>query len=150
MATPNPATNKTWYDNALSPRSVCLVWLGMIIGIAVLEPPARFGAAEITYTVALDVGRGIFALLNRVELGLALAVLVLAGFRRAALWVWVVLGAVALILAAQSLWLLPELSQRSVILVGGGEVGPSYAHAAYASTEVAKMLMLLALGLLSD
>lgn len=150
MAIPSSGMSKTWYDNALAPRSLCLVWLGIIIGIAVLEPPARFGAAEITYTVALDVGRGVFALLNRVEIGLGIVVLMLAGFRRVRPWVWIALSVIALILATQTLWLLPELSQRSVILVGGGEVGPSHAHAMYGGAEVAKMLMLLAVGLFSD
>ena len=54
---------------------------------------------------------------------------------------------ITLIMIAQSVWLLPELSARSVSIVSGVEPGPSIAHGAYAVTELLKLATLFLLGL---
>jgi hypothetical protein len=50
------------------------------------------------------------------------------------------------IVIAQSVWLLPELSARSLQIVAGAEPAPSFVHGAYASAELIKLVVLLTLG----
>jgi hypothetical protein len=51
-----------------------------------------------------------------------------------------------LIIIAQSAWLLPELSARSLEIAAGGQPAPSLAHGTYATLEILKLLTLLYLG----
>jgi len=131
----------------LSPGPVLLIWLGVVIGISFIEAPVKFTAPTLTRPVAFDVGRVVFAALNRTELVLFALTLIL-GFvaeRRRVFWIAAaVLGAM---LAAQTLWLLPELIARSEMVIAGSEPPPSIAHGAYAGIEVSKALLLAWLGI---
>ena len=40
----------------LSLSPLCLIWFGIVIGISVIEAPAKFSAPSLTREVALDVG----------------------------------------------------------------------------------------------
>ena len=131
----------------LNPAWVCFTWAGLTIGVSLLATPARFAATTITRPVALDVGRVVFAALNKVELGALVALLVivrLAG-RSRDLWVWC--SVLALIVVAQGAWLIPELSARTDIVIAGGTLPPSNAHAIYAALELFKIGLLTVLGL---
>ena len=88
--------------------------------------------------MALDVGRVVFAALNKAEfLALVLLlVIVRASGRSASLWAWC--SVLALIVLAQGAWLIPELASRTDIILAGGEPPPSYAHAVYSTLELAK------------
>lgn len=111
-----------------------------------IATPVRFTAPSITRTIALDVGRVVFAALNKVEL--AALVLLLIVVRAAGLtrrW-WAVCAILALIVLAQGAWLIPELAARTDIIMAGGEPPPSYAHAIYSSLELIKIGLLLFLG----
>ncbi len=130
----------------LSPGPVLLVWLGVVIGISFIEGPVKFTAPTLTREVALDVGRVVFTALNRTELVLfvlTVALGLIAGGRRL---FWAGIGILAGMLALQTLWLLPVLAERAEMIVAGTEPPASIAHAAYASIEVAKTLLLAALG----
>jgi len=111
-----------------------------------IATPVRFTAASITRPVALDVGRVVFAALNKAELA-ALAILLIivrvAGLTQR--W-WATCALLALIVLAQGIWLIPELAARTDIIVAGGEPPPSYAHAIYSALELAKIGLLLFLG----
>ncbi|MDH3578698.1 MAG: hypothetical protein OEO71_12890 [Gammaproteobacteria bacterium] len=130
----------------LSPAWVCFLWTGMTVGVSMIATPVRFTAASITRPVALDVGRVVFAALNKAEL-VALALLLLivriAGLTRK--W-WAFCAILALIVLAQGIWLIPELAARTDIIIAGGEPPPSYAHAIYSSLELVKIALLLFLG----
>ncbi len=136
--------------NALmNPAWVCFTWVGLTAGVSMLATPVRFTAASITRPVALDVGRVVFAALNKAELValvLLLIVVRVAGLARR--W-WALCSALALIVMAQGLWLIPELSARTDIIMAGGEPPPSYAHAIYSSLELAKIGLLLYCGFTS-
>ncbi len=130
----------------LNPAWVCFTWLGMTIGISLLATPVRFSAPSITRPVALDVGRVVFAALNKAELAalvLLLVVVRLSG-RSAVLWAWC--GLLALIVIAQGAWLIPELAARTDVVLAGGEPPPSNAHALYATLELAKIAVLAWVG----
>lgn len=130
----------------LSPAWVCFLWVGISVGVTMIATPVRFTAPSITRPVALDVGRVVFAALNKVEL-LAL-VLLLVVVRAAGLtrrW-WALCGLLVLIVLAQGAWLMPELAARTDIIIAGGEPSPSYAHAVYSSLELIKIGLLLFCG----
>ena len=130
----------------LNPAWVCFMWAGMTVGISIIATPVRFTAISITRPVALDVGRVVFAALNKAEL-LALVlllVIVRVSDRSRQLWAWCAI--LILIVLAQGAWLLPELAARTDIIMAGGEPPPSSAHAIYSSLELLKIGLLLFLG----
>jgi hypothetical protein len=133
--------------NALfNPAWICFTWVGLTVGVSMLATPMRFTAESITRPVALDVGRVVFAALNKAELFaliLLLLVVRLSG-RSRELWAWG--AALALIVVAQGAWLIPELATRTDIILAGGEPPPSFAHAIYSTLELVKVGLLLALG----
>ena len=130
----------------LNPAWVCFTWAGITVGISMIATPVRFTAQSITRPVALDVGRVVFTALNKAEL-LALVlllVIVRVSGRSRELWAWC--GALILIVLAQGAWLIPELAARTDIIMAGGELPPSSAHAIYSSLELVKIGILLFLG----
>ena len=130
----------------LNPAWVCFLWVGMTVGVSMIATPVRFTAESITRPVALDVGRVVFAALNKAELALLVALLLvvrLAGLARQ--W-WGVCAFLALLVLAQGVWLIPELAARTDIIVSGGEPPPSHAHAIYSALELAKIAALLFVG----
>jgi hypothetical protein len=118
----------------------------MTVGISMIATPVRFTATSITRPVALDVGRVVFAALNKAELValVLLLVIVRVSGRTRELWAWC--SVLVLIVLAQGVWLIPELASRTDIILAGGEPPPSYAHAVYSSMELAKVGLLSFLG----
>ena len=130
----------------LNPAWVCFTWVGMTVGISMIATPVRFTAVSITRPVALDVGRVVFAALNKAELValVVLLVIVRTSARTRELWAWC--SVLVLIVLAQGVWLIPELAARTDIILGGGKPPVSYAHAIYSTLELAKIGLLLVLG----
>jgi hypothetical protein len=133
----------------LNPAWVCFTWVGMTVGISMIATPVRFTATSITRPVALDVGRVVFAALNKAELValVLLLVIVRVSDRTRELWAWC--SVLVLIVLAQGVWLIPELASRTDIILAGGEPPPSYAHAVYSSLELTKIGLLSFLGIRS-
>lgn len=130
----------------LNPAWVCFLWVGITVGISMIATPVRFTAPTITRPIALDVGRVVFTALNKAELVLLVALLVVvrvAGLSRK--W-WGICAFLALVVLAQGVWLIPELASRTELIISGGEPPSSYAHAIYASLELAKIAALLFFG----
>ncbi len=130
-----------------NPGWVCLTWFGMTAGVSLLAVPAQFGAAAASRAVSLDVARSIFTALNKAELvALILLLIVVRVSGNARKW-WPASSALAFIMLLQTVWLLPELAERSQQILGGTEPPPSIAHAAYSTLELIKLGLLLILGL---
>ena len=131
----------------LNPAWVCFVWFGMTAGVSMLATPARFAAPLVTRVIALDIGRVVFAVLNKAELiALILLLIVVRVSNRSRRW-WVFSALLVLIVLAQSIWLLPELADRTAQIISGIEPAPSIAHAAYSSLELIKLGLLFCLGM---
>ncbi len=130
----------------LHPAWVCFTWIGLTVGISMLATPVRFAAGSITRPVALDVGRVVFAALNKAELAalVALLIVVRVSGRSSTWWAWC--GLLILIVLAQGAWLIPELSARTDVILAGGTPPPSNAHAIYSTLELTKIGVLLFLG----
>lgn len=129
-----------------NPAWLCFAWFGMTAGISLLEAPVKFTAPLITRPVALDVGRVVFAALNKAELAALVLTLVLVRASGLAHRLWAPVSALVLILIVQSVWLLPELSQRSLAITQGIDPGDSQAHLLYAVFELCKLALLLVIG----
>ncbi len=135
------------FRNAVrNPAWVCFLWAGVTIGISMIATPVRFTALSITRPIALDVGRVVFAALNKAELALLVALLVVVRVAGLARQWWGICAFLTLVVLAQGVWLIPELAARTNIVISGGEPPPSYAHAIYSSLELAKIAALLFFG----
>ncbi len=133
----------------LNPAWICFLWMGISVGVSMIATPVRFTASTITRPVALDVGRVVFAALNKAELvALVLLLIVVRVAGLAQRW-WALCAGLALIVLAQGAWLIPELAARTDIIIAGGEPPASYAHAIYSSLELTKIGLLLYCGFAS-
>ena len=130
----------------LNPAWICFLWVGMTAGISMLATPVRFTAESITRPVALDVGRVVFAALNKAELLALVSLLIVVRLSGRSRVLWAFCGALTLIVVAQGAWLIPELAARTDVILAGGEPPPSGAHAIYSALEVAKVALLMFLG----
>lgn len=129
-----------------NPAWVCFTWFGMTAGVSLLSTTARFSAPLVTRPVALDIGRVTFEWLNKAELvALVLLLIVVRASGRSREW-WAIVGALVLIVIAQSVWLLPELAARTDMVTSGIEPPPSPAHAIYSISELVKLGILFAAG----
>jgi len=130
----------------LNPAWVCFLWVGITVGVSMIATPVRFTAASITRPIALDVGRMVFAALNKVELAALATLLIIARVAGVTQKWWAACAFLTLIVLAQGVWLIPELAERTDIIMAGGEPSPSYAHAVYSSLELVKVGLLLYFG----
>ena len=130
-----------------NPALICFVWFGMTAGVSMLATPARFAAPTITRAIALDVGRVVFAVLNKAELIALIVLLIVVRVSKLSRQWWPFTAVLALIVMAQSVWLLPELAERTAQIVAGMEPPPSIAHAAYSILELTKLGLLFSLGI---
>lgn len=126
-----------------SAARLALIWAGLSFGIAFVATPAKFLAPTLTLPVALEVGRQTFRIYNGVELGLASVATVLAlsstERRRRILGFTIPIGAVL----AQTLWLIPALDARTLLVQAGQPAPASHLHSVYITIEAVKILALM-------
>lgn len=133
------------------------VWLGLLIGISLIEAPLKFTAPGITIPLGLGIGRRVFFAMNIVEVVLVL-VLLIALVRSLGRPPWARLTAPG----TNRLWLLglisgglllikfaairPFLNQRTDAVLAGEFAGGSNLHYAYIAVDglliIALVLML--------
>jgi hypothetical protein len=118
----------------------------MTAGVSLLATPVRFTAPTVTRPIALDIGQVVFAALNKAELIALVILLLVVRLSGKARLLWKQSSALALILLAQSVWLLPQLAARSQQIVSGVEPSPSMVHGTYSVLELLKLALLLYLG----
>jgi hypothetical protein len=124
------------------------IWVGFLAAISFMEAPVKFTAPSLTLAIGLDVGRHVFAALNKVEwvFTLLIAILLLANkFTPAIKIVW---GVIFLILCVQTFWLLPALDARALVYINGGTPPASSLHLVYIIVEAFKLIALLTAGIL--
>jgi len=126
--------------------ALCFAWAGMVLGISFLETPVKFTTPSVTLPIGLDVGRHVFGMFNKVEIGAALLVCGLMILARAERTMWLPLAAVALVVALQTVWLLPFLDARVTLILAGQTLPPAPHHIIYIVLEVLKLVCLIAAG----
>ena len=121
------------------------VWLGMVLAISFLEAPVKFRAPGVTLPIGLAIGRRVFAALNRIEVALAAAIVLAAGFgARSSGMIVAGIGAIV-VLAIQLVAVRPVLARRSDRVLAGETDGPrSRAHLVYVGLELLKVAALIA------
>lgn len=129
-----------------NPAWISFTWFGMTAGVSMLATPARFSATTITRPIALDVGRVVFAVLNKAEFVALIILLIIVRVSGLSRDYLAICGVLALILLMQATWLLPELGARTDQIIAGIEPAPSIAHAAYSVMELTKLALLFYLG----
>lgn len=139
-------TRNKRFANAAA-ASVALFWLGMLVGVSFLATPVKFQAPSLDLPVALDVGRVTFALFSRIEWIPAVLLLAVVVLPRLSGWVIAAAMVAVALLAAEFFWLLPVLDARVEAIIAGEPLPSSTYHFLYASAEVVKALLLLAIGL---
>ena len=120
----------------------CACWAGIVIGVSFIATIAKFSAPSLTRPVALDVGAHTFAMLSRIEWGLAAALalfILAAGLTRLRLFLLI---AIVAILAGEALWIYPQLSARTALVIAGQPLPPSPLHAFSVVAESSKVLLL--------
>jgi hypothetical protein len=129
--------------------ALAFCWLGMVLAISFLEAPLKFRAPGLTLPVGLGIGRIVFRALNAVEAVFAAVLLVAMATGAVPVPAAVALGAAVVALAAQLSLVRPRLSRRTAaVLAGAHDLPRSRAHHAYIALEGAKVLALLAGGVL--
>jgi len=118
----------------------------MSASVALLAVPAVFSSGldrPLTFIAA----RSIFVALNQAELIALILLLVTIRFAGLTRNLWHIAALLALIQIAQASWLLPQLSERTDMIVSGMTPPPSAVHALYSGLHLAKLLLLLFIGL---
>jgi hypothetical protein len=124
------------------------LWLGLIIGISLIEAPLKFQAPGITIPLGLGIGRLVFTAMNIVELVLAgLLLLSLIG-QRVDRWFWALVGGAVVVLLAKVMVIRPVLNRRTDMVLAGTDDGGSALHYVYIAADgvliVLLVLMLIA------
>lgn len=120
------------------------LWCGMVCATA-MEAQLKFQAPGVTRELGLGIGKLVFTALNRAECVIAV-ILAIAFFAFAATKTGRILFAViALILLAQTFWLIPLLIERIDLITGGQTPLASPIHFVYIALEILKIGLLLAL-----
>ncbi len=113
------------------------VWMGMILGVSFLATPAKFTSPLLERDVALDIGMRTFYLFTRMEWFMALN-LALTFFLKPNQRLKWVLRLVVVILAVQSFYLLPALSDQVMKKVQDSQLN----HTLYIALEVTKLALI--------
>jgi hypothetical protein len=140
---------KHYADRLKNPAWLSFIWFGMTAGISLLETPVKFTAPTITREVALDLGRVVFAALNKAEFIALIVLLILVRISGRAQRLIIACSALALVQIAQAAWLLPELSDRTQLIIEGVEPPASPAHGIFSVLQLVKLVLLLYIGFTS-
>ncbi len=127
--------------NILSLLLLAVLWTGLLLGISFLATPVKFLAPSLSLPVALDVGRQTFMVFNWVEVALALLLVVLT-VGTARRWLQATVVIIALIVAMQTIWLLPVLDVRVQVILDGSTPPSSSLHMIYIVADALKLTLL--------
>lgn len=121
-----------------------VLWLGLLIGLAFIEAPLKFQAPGITIPLGLGIGRLVFFALETASWILLVAITALAFARpRVNRADMMLLAALWLVMASQSIAIRPALNARSDAVIAGTDSGGSWLHYGYIVTDVALLALLI-------
>lgn len=122
---------------------ICLVWIGIVIGVSFIATPAKFLAVSVTLSDALAIGRVTFSAFFWVELALLiiLSTIYLLTLPNS-LTNWLGLFLLASILGVNYLVIQPILDVRTEAIINGEFVPPSTLHRYYVGVEFIKLAWL--------
>jgi len=129
--------------------AIPFIWFGAVGAISFMEAPLKFTAPNITLALGLGIGRVVFQMLNKIEIILALMLIVsvLLQHPKGKIWIYF-LGGAAGILLLESIWILPALDLRAIQVLNGTAEPFSNLHVIYIICDVFKLLSLFILGVI--
>ncbi|GAB2903296.1 hypothetical protein [Neomicrococcus lactis] len=120
------------------------LWLGLIVGISLIEAPLKFTAPGITIPLGLGIGRLVFGAMNIVEI-VILAAWFFATFGRGLASSYQrMVSAAAAVLLVKVAWIRPQLNHETDLVLSGASQGGSLWHYAYIACDGALILLLIA------
>ncbi len=126
-----------------------LLWVGFVSAISFMEAWLKFRAPGVSLPIGLGIGRLVFSALNKVEWGIAIAIIAnyifKKGFIRGVDILFFCIPFIILII--QTCWLLPALDARVELYIQAKEVAPSNMHFYYIGMEVIKVTCLIIFGI---
>ena len=129
--------------------AAAFIWTGLILGISFLEAWLKFKAPGVTTALGLSIGRLVFRALNRIEwvfaIVLAVSVVIQTGYSVSV--VKSCLLVIVVLLVLQTAWLLPALDARAQRVIDNRQVESSRIHIAFITAELAKVALLLTVGI---
>ncbi len=137
----------------MHPTALVLVfiWIGFVCAISFMEAWLKFKAPGVTLALGLSIGRLVFSVLNKVEWVFAIGILcslLLRGNRMSYFeWSTYFIFIAITILAVQTVWLLPALSERADKIIRGDFIESSPLHFCYVGMEIIKVVMLFVFGI---
>ena len=130
--------------------AIPFVWFGAVAAISFMEAPLKFTAPNITLPLGLEIGYIVFHALNKVELFLCLVFLIsLFTAKPNKKATTILFSIVAAILLLQTFWLFPLLDERTMQVIKGTAEPYSNLHIYYIVFDATKLILLLALGIIS-
>lgn len=128
--------------------AIPFIWFGAIGAISFMEAPLKFTAPNITLALGLGIGRIVFQTLNKIEIVLALVLIISVFMRRpkGKSWIYFIVVAVGLLL--ETIWLLPVLDERAVQVINGNAPPFSNSRIVYIVFDAIKFLSLFVLGVM--
>lgn len=131
----------------ISQIAIPFIWFGMIGAISFIEAPLKFTAPNITLALGLGIGRVVFQTLNKIEIVLAVLLIISVFMRRPKGKSWLYFFGIAVgLLVLETIWLLPVLDVRAVQVISGNAPPFSNAHIIYIVFDAIKFLCLFILG----
>lgn len=118
-------------------------WLGLLVGVSFIATPVKFNAESLSLPVGLDVGRATFGFFNTIEWIAFGALVVAVVFSGPLVLPSAITALLGIILATQTVWLLPILDERIAAIIAGQTVPHSIDHFIYIGMDVAKAAFLV-------
>lgn len=126
------------------PISILLFWAGFVSSISFMEAWVKFRAEGVTLPVGLSIGMKVFTALNRVEWVLLVVFLAtLLTYRSFTNHARFITAIVVAMLALQTFWLLPDLSERAIQIIQGDQPEGSATHMIFGVAEITKVVTLI-------
>ncbi|AWV98809.1 hypothetical protein [Arcticibacterium luteifluviistationis] len=125
------------------------LWIGFVCAISFLEAWLKFQAPGITLSLGLGIGRLVFNMLNKVEWVFAIAIFInlIIQAKKGFKLPYLVFIIPLVLLAIQSIWLLPALDARAELYIQNQPVPPSNNHFYYVGMEALKVISLVVFGI---
>lgn len=129
--------------------AIVFIWIGFVGAISFMEAWLKFQAPGITVPLGLGIGKLVFGALNTMEWSFTLVILIDL-FRKKpnpSLKSQLPFFIAIVIVALQSIWLLPALDQRAELLIAGEDPEESILHFFYVGFEMLKLACLFIYGI---
>ncbi len=129
--------------------AIPFIWFGAIGAISFMEAPLKFTAPNITLALGLGIGRIVFQTLNKIEIVLAIVLIISVFMQRPKGQSWIYFLSIAsVLLLLETVWLLPALDERAIQVISGNAPPFSNAHIVYIVFDAIKFLSLFVLGVM--